>query len=61
LSPVYSVNFLISSVVYFNGIIADSKATNRYAEVLEAVIYNEKGEKMDFYSDEISNFLEEME
>ncbi len=48
-------------IVYFNGIIADSKATNRYAEVLEAVIYNEKGEKMDFYSDEISNFLEEME
>lgn len=48
-------------VVYFNGIIADSNATNRYAEVLEAVIYNEKGEEMDFYADGISTFLEKME
>ena len=48
-------------MVYFNGVIADSKSTNRYAEVLEVVVYNEKGEKMNFYSDKISNFLEEME
>lgn len=48
-------------VVYFNGVIADSKGTNRYAEVLEAVVYKENGEEMDFYAEEISAFLEEME
>ena len=47
-------------VVYFNGVIADSKGTNRYAEVLEAVVYKENGEEMDFYAEEISAFLEEI-
>jgi len=48
-------------ICYFNGIIGNNEGTNRYAKVLEAVVYNEKGEKMDFYAEGISTFLEEME
>ena len=48
-------------VWYYNGTVRDSQGTNRYAEVLKAAVYNEKGEEMDFYAEEISAFLEEME
>ena len=48
-------------VQYYNGINRDSGGTNRYAKVLEAVVYNEKEEKMDFYAEGINTFLEEME
>lgn len=66
-SSEYAARFLIAErkgyfdVWYYNGIIVNSEGTNRYAEVLEAVVYNEKGEKIDFYAEEIGAFLEEME
>lgn len=45
----------------YEGIVAGKDETKEYQEVLKAVVYNEKGEEMDLYSDEISKFLEEME
>ena len=41
-----------------DGIVDDEDGRNRYADVIDAVVYNENGESMNLYEEGISEFLE---